>query len=136
MAGLVIPVFPMRTFDFSWLAANSSTAFVAKRGIDVSQWIAVSLLVRVSSSVMPNGAIVVSVLQEGPTSDDPGNDFVGSGGGLVNISDGIAPKALTSVPYFDAMGASARIVIQGDRFFAGGTIASMFSVDLVVRNGR
>ena len=72
MAGTVVSVIPSRLLDFSSLAMGSSMELVLKQSIDVTAWMAASLLVRVSTVDLSGGDIFITAYLEGLTPDDPG----------------------------------------------------------------
>jgi hypothetical protein len=139
MAGRVVPVIPARTLDFSGLSMNQSLDLVLLRGIDVSEWIAVALLVRASSLDLAGGSVFVTAYLEGLTCEDPGVEFVqpavGEGAIGVFIDSGTAVPFFTSLPLFIPVGSALRIVARGSRTAASGNVSATLSVDVSLKNG-
>ena len=135
MAGVVLPVFPMRSFDFSWLVGASSASFVVKRSIDVSKWMSVTLLSRITTSSISNGTIQVGFQLEAPTTDDPALDFVTPLTPFATTTISSLAPTVSVTGATVGVGAFVRVIVIGTRVAAGGSIAAMFSCDLIVRNG-
>src|SRR5713101_312980 len=97
MSGALVQVIPARNLDFSKVSGGTSMTMVLERAIDVRAWYWAALLVRVSSATVVNGNIQLAAFREGPSTDDPGNQFVES---LPIMSHTIDSTSAAKAPYF------------------------------------
>ena len=135
MAGLVVPITPMRTYDFSWLATNSSTDIVLRQNIDVREWRHSSLVVRVSACSFAVGAAISFFSQhDGWTEDDPGQDFVMTFVSPDVVLDSSVSPPASFVARTVSLGAAIRLVMRASRGATAGGIFATMSVDLCMKN--
>jgi hypothetical protein len=134
VSGDVISLVPKRLVDFSMLPLGATQDLVLADRVDLRAWPGVTMLARVHSHTLGNGAgtIVIFALPIGHTFEDPGVNFVGS---LVPPSQAVINSTTPSPGYLTSaalsIGPQARIVARGTRAAAGSMQATV-SVDLAV----
>lgn len=93
MAGIIIPLFGKRTFDFSNLGASGTAEYVMVKALDLSQWTDVSLWIRVhSNGTEAGGEIQVIAHPTAPSVEDPAVDFVATGTSVSYTIDESTPS--------------------------------------------
>lgn len=140
MAGLVTSIVPVRSYDFTWLSANSSHDLVIKRAIDIRLWRQVSLIVRVSACEIDTGAAIAFTVQsEGLTDDDPGQEFLTAPNTIATIDSQLTPPASLIKAVADRLtplGPAIRLSLHASRGASmASKIAAMLSIDLCLKNG-
>jgi hypothetical protein len=134
VSGDVIHLVPKRLVDFSNLPSGSTQDLVLMDRVDLKRWPGVTMLARVHSHTLSNGAgsIVVFALPTGHTLEDPGVDFVGS---IVPPAQAVIDSTTPTPAYLTStalsIGPQARIIARGTRT-AVGTMQANLSVDLSV----
>ncbi len=78
MSGDIIRLVPKRVVDFSTLAIGSSQDLVLADRIDLTPWSDITMLARVHTHSLSNGAGSISILAlpDGHTNEDPGLNWV------------------------------------------------------------
>ena len=71
VAGHALRVIPRQTLNFSYLDASSSETRVVAGKIPTAPWTEGSLLVRVHGKAFGQGSLVVSVILDASTDEDP-----------------------------------------------------------------
>lgn len=101
MAGTIIPLISLRSFDFAGLASSESMTVVLIKEIDVSGWTEGVLNVRIHGGTIDSTAtanISVVLAATSPSSDEPTKDFIDSTAvASVAIDDGNIGNAPTLV---------------------------------------
>ena len=145
MPGTTIRVMPKQAFDFTNLAAGSSSLVLIAKGVDLSSAISGELVVRVHSLTITGsnvlGSFSVFVKPDAPTPEEPHTDFVM---GLMNLAHVclVSPQSLPSfsttnnaysVPLVAPLPAAARVYVQGFQGASGATaLTATLSADLVL----
>ncbi|SRR6266498_185372 len=137
MAGTLVEIVPMRKLDFGFLSAAGAVAdLILKQRVDVSEWRAGALLVRVKLIDIPaTGSITIKALAEGPTTDDPGAVFVSPIElGSVIVDDSFAAPYLDVGSLSANCGSHVRVIATGRRTSAPGNLSATLAVDLCLKN--
>lgn len=140
MAGYLIPLISKRLVDFSTLAiGNSQTSVLADR-VDTLHWREVTLRVRVHQHTLAtaSGTIIIGVLPQSWTSEEPNMAFLGPPVRESLIDSGTPSPAFMvgDVPTFGdraVLGPLARIVAVGQRTQVG-ALRAILSLDFVVKD--
>lgn len=134
MAGRVIRVCPPRDFDFSAVEANEDETVTVLERIDVSQYDALDLIVRLHSATLPTpGTLKVQVVSDGYTPDDPSQDFFsGALGGITFDDDPTAPTVRVN-SISAGLGAMIAVQVIGAQESTPVTISARVSIDVALR---
>jgi len=130
---IFIPFLSRRVYDFSSMV-GTATEVVVVRALDVVDWRAGQLVVRVHAVTITAGTINVAVLMTSPSVDAPQTDFV-------RVSPDVASAAIAgSVPgdlVVEALrapiGGHLRLVVQAVASGGGGTLRATLSAALYMR---
>src|SRR5262245_11516087 len=71
MSGAVLQVLPKRTFDFNGVILYATEYWLIQERIDISQYVDATLVVRIHSADSTGGQIIIGMVGDGFTEDDP-----------------------------------------------------------------
>jgi len=132
MAGILIPILPKRSFDFSSTTVGTAQHLVLVERIDISQYIDGILAVRVHSLTL-NGADILELdlFGDGYSGQDPSMDFVTTSNLFPDMLLNSAPGLFTYGG--TVLGQFVRLVLSAFHATAG-TMSATLSADLVLRS--
>jgi hypothetical protein len=138
MAGKVIRVIPLTTYDFTQVSSAGQTITIV-RGIDVSNYKSGDLIVRSHSGGLATGAACqadITVIQDGNTSEDPASIFNGAtvatkSLALADITGG--PKVYV-VAFGAALGSMLAVTLFAKNATQGTAMSVKISADIVLRD--
>jgi hypothetical protein len=132
--GVLIPLFSLRRFSFTSLAASTSAEVVMVRAVDIRDFRELTVLLRVHARTIDSGCTIsLLVLALSQTPENPGVDFLDSSTSIATATI-IAGTTSTLVvkPVTTTFGGLARVVVKGARA-ASGTCTADFAADLLLR---
>jgi hypothetical protein len=132
MAGILVPLMPKRTLDFTNNLASTLHNVVIQERIDVSDWIEGILVVRAHSANLAAGSISFSLIGDGWTTEDQAPVFYGTSPLFSSVFSPTAGPAL-AVGGGTLPGKYVALIATGFRTTGGSVIATL-SVDLVLRS--
>lgn len=134
MSGRVIRAVPRTDLDFSWVDNGTTEYRYAAGRIDASQFTQVDLWVRVHSrELVSGGQILVRVIQDGYTNDDPGNSFLGSPLATVTIDSSTEPGTLLTKAATSELGPALAVLVEAVQPASAGSLIANISVDLALK---
>jgi hypothetical protein len=139
MAGQTIRLVDLKTYDFSDVAASGEAGVYVAQHVDVSQWKAATLMIRVhSATVAQSGAqFKVKAFADGYTDEDPALVFTAApevASVTISQSDVSEPYYVTSELTGGDMGALVTVVLSGKQDSTKGTLSGVFSIDLALKD--
>jgi hypothetical protein len=139
MPGVIYRAVPKTTYDFSSLPASSRVSLWIAKAIDVSGYREAEMAIRVhAASISGAPSISLEAWPEGPTSEDPSQDFIGqnafaSSGTMTLSSSG--PTFYGIVPLTPSFGSHLRIKLGANQpSSASTTFQISLSVDIVAKS--
>jgi hypothetical protein len=140
MPGKTIPVFSMRSFDFSNLSTDGKSEIIVTKGIHASPYTEGKFLVRVHSGTVGGTAtITIRAATWAPCSDDPSNNnnFIGDivATATVDNSAAMAAPNLATANLTSNFGGQLLIAVCGNQSStAEETITAVLSAELVLKD--
>ena len=136
MAGQALRVIPRQILNFSYLGASLSETRVVAGKIPSGPWTEGSLLVRVHGKAFGAGSLVVSVILDASTDEDPNATFLGSSAlATVTIDTNTIPAGEFSlVALSGALGGRVAIQVLATQTTAGQNLVVDLSADLILKS--
>jgi hypothetical protein len=133
MAGLLVPLFSMRRFEFNGLTVSTTADLVIVRAYPVFAYREATVLVKVHSLALGGGAsIAVLAVEASPTEDAPGVDFTASSvvfsASVTTASTPLLIDASNSTEF----GGHLQILVRGTRG-SSGSCEAVLEADLVLK---
>ncbi len=140
MSGQTIRLVELTKYDFSNVAAGSEDGFYIAQHVDVSQWKAATLMIRLhSASVGQSGAnFKIKAFADGYTTEDPALAFT-SAPQLASVT--ISQTNASNAPYYVTseltggdMAALITVLISGEQDTNQDDLYGYFSIDLALKD--
>ncbi len=133
MAGMVIPLWNKKSFNFNNLTAGTTETHVAVKAVAVEKYREAMLIVRAHTRDIVNGSSKIEIIAftTAPSGEDPAVDFVSTtASGTAAITNGSTSTVATvSLSNF---GGFLRINVMGTRVTSGNCTADL-SAEIVVK---
>ena len=137
MAGIVIPVFCIRTWTFTGLKVGAGNAeeYCIQKNLPVGHYREASLMVRAHSVSILDGAskIEVRVVEEAPTPEEPATDFEGAELASGRIISATQAPTLVQSDLSAPFGAFVTVYVKGTQGSAGSSVSAELSAELVLK---
>ena len=132
-----IPILTERVFDFSNLGSSATSDVVLVKALDVTAYRSGALKIRVHDSDYGAGSPTLQIVayMTSPSSDDPGQDFVGSAKATVVLKDAttqIDAGELAKDALDASFGSHLRIVLESTQASTPDTLQATISAELAL----
>ena len=133
MSGILLPVLPKRTYDFTGLDLSVPESQLILERIDASEFVEAIVILRVHSASAAGGTIKIQLYEDGYCKWDPGLKFLQNIAALQIDSTTVAPKLIASGRV--VQGQLISLGIEGNRTSAAQLTATI-SIDLCLRTSE
>ena len=132
----VVRVTDPKTFDFDDIGNGGDQTLTIARRVPSAQFTQLDLMVRVHEDVtlVTNGTIVVNVVTDGFTEDDPTVDFFGAAIATVTLSGPLSAGDFTVWTATTKLGAMVAVQIVATQPGTAGTLHAKISIDLALKS--
>lgn len=133
MAGLLVPLFSLRRYEFNGLTASTTADIVIVRAYPVFAYREATILVKVHSLVLDGGAsIAIFAVEASPTEDEPGLDFIASAVVFTATVTTASTPLLLDASNASQFGGHLQIVLRGTRGSTG-SCEAVLEADLILK---
>jgi len=132
----VVRVTDPETHDFDEIGDAGTQTITLARRLSSSEFTQLDLLVRVHEAVtlVTDGSIVVNVVADGFTHDDPSVDFFGEVLASVTLSGALTAGQFEIATATSKLGSMVAVQIVATQPQTAGTLSSRLSMDLVFKS--